>query len=139
MTPSISPTGRINGTRTTVYHIVPYLEGGRFSLEEIAKDNAITMEELHAALAFIDQNREEVMRVNREFDERDARGNPPEIQAKLDAFSIRFRKFREWLMERRRANSETNGNGRLFPAGTLFETFREWEAREELQQQEEVS
>src|SRR5580692_2222799 len=103
MTPTINPNGRIAGTRTSVYDIVPYLESGRFTLEEIARYTAISMEELQVALRYIEENRDEVMRVNREIDERHACGNPPEIQARLDRFSDRFKRFRLWLAEQRKA------------------------------------
>jgi uncharacterized protein (DUF433 family) len=40
MTPTINSNGRIAGTRTSVYDIVPYLKGDRFTLEEIAQYTA---------------------------------------------------------------------------------------------------
>ena len=140
MTLTINKNGRIEGTRTSVYDIVPYLEGDRFTLEEIAQYNAISLEQLQFALKYIEENRDEVMRINREIDERNARGNPPELQAKLDQFGARFKEFHEWLVERRRADAAGNGSRRLFPPGQLLETFRDWMAREdELEKQRGVS
>jgi uncharacterized protein (DUF433 family) len=131
MTPTINPNGRIAGTRTSVYDIVPYLEGGRFTLEEIAKYTAISMEELQVALKYIEENRDEVMLANREIDERHARGNPPEIQAKLDSFSARFGRFRQWLAEQRKAAPGPNGDGQHSPPGAVMQMFREWMDRED--------
>ena len=47
MTPIINRNGRIAGTRTSVYDIVHYLEGNRFTLEQIAHYNAISMEQFN--------------------------------------------------------------------------------------------
>jgi len=121
------PNGRIAGTRTSVYDIVPYLEGGRFTLEDIAKYTAISMEELQVALKYIEENRGEVMRVNREIDERNARGNPPEIQAKLEQASANAKKFREWLAVRRQKSGYATEKWEL---GTLMREFKKWQAQQ---------
>jgi uncharacterized protein (DUF433 family) len=131
MTPTINPNGRIAGTRTSVYDIVPYLEYGKFTFEEIARYTAISMEELQVALEFIEENRDEVMRINREIDERNARGNPPELQAHLDCFGARFKKFRLWLAEQRKAAPSHNGDGRHSPSGSIMQIFHEWMVRED--------
>jgi uncharacterized protein (DUF433 family) len=127
MTPNINPNGRIAGTRTSVYDIVPYLEGGRFTLEEIAQHTAISMEELQVALKYIEENRDEVMRVNREIDERHARGNPPEIQVKIEQASANAKKFREWLAVRRK---QTGYATEKREPGTLMREFKEWQTQQ---------
>ena len=127
MTPTINPNGWIAGTRTSVYEIVPYLEFGRFTLEEIAQYTAISMEELQVALKYIEENRAEVMRVNREIDERHARGNPPEIQAKIEQATANAKQFREWLAMRRKQSGYTTEQR---APGTLMREFKEWQTQQ---------
>jgi uncharacterized protein (DUF433 family) len=133
MTPTISKNGRIEGTRTSVYDIVPYLEGNRFTLDEIAQYNAISMEQLQFALKYIEENRDEVMRVNREIDERHARGNTPEIQAKLEQASANAKKFREWLMLDRSGGGSRTVSATNEPFEKKVEQFKIW-----LKEQEEI-
>ena len=135
MTPTIKPNGRISGTRISVYDIVPYLESGKFTHEQIAHWNGISMEELQVALKYIEENHEDVKRVNRAIDERNDRGNPPEIQARLDRFSARFKKFRLWLAEQRPHGSTQNGDD-LHANGDVLQTFRQWMIREDEREKE---
>jgi len=92
----------IVGTRITVYTIMHYLEGGRDTPEQIAELLRITPEEMAAALEYIKQNKEAVTAEYHKIEERIARGNPPEIQAKLDAIHARF-------VQRRREAHSLNG------------------------------
>jgi uncharacterized protein (DUF433 family) len=104
----ISPTGRILGTRSTVYEVVHYLENGR-TAEEIAGFANLSLEQVEAAIKYIDANREAVMAVHRQIEERIARGNPPEVLAKLEETRERMRL---WLEERAQAKrQEANGVG----------------------------
>src|SRR5438477_129934 len=79
----ITETGRIPGSRLTVYNIVPFLEE-HWDLPKIADLLRITMDQLTAAVKYIEEHRDDVMAVHREIEERIARGNPPEIEAKLE-------------------------------------------------------
>ena len=112
MIPEFREDGRIFGTRISVYDIIPYFEGGRTSLDDIAKYNSLTVDELQMGLQYIDTYRDDVMRINRAIDERHARGNPPEVQAKLDEGSRRSRLFIEWVRKRR---IEIEASGESFP------------------------
>jgi uncharacterized protein (DUF433 family) len=99
---------RIAGTRITVWDITYYLEKGR-SPEYIAEVLPVTVEQVRAAIGYIEAHKEEVMAVHRRIEERHARGNPPEIEAKLAESRA---KMRAWLEERQRAKSqEGNGEG----------------------------
>jgi uncharacterized protein (DUF433 family) len=90
---------RIAGTRITVWLVLHYLEGG-WSRREIAELFELSEDQIQAAMDYIEANREYVMQVHREIEERIARGNPPEIEAKL----VQTRaKMRVWLEERRRS------------------------------------
>jgi uncharacterized protein (DUF433 family) len=89
---------RVAGTRITVWDIVCYLEA-KWSHEDIAQILGITVDQVRVAVQYISDNEAQVMEVHRKIEERNARGNPPEIQAKLDAAHARFteyvKKFRE--------------------------------------------
>jgi uncharacterized protein (DUF433 family) len=102
--------GRIDGLRITIYDIVHYLERGR-SAERIAEILPLTLEQVQAAIRYIEEHKAEVMEVHRRIEERIARGNPPEIEAKLEQSRL---KMEAWIRERRRVqnqNTEVNGEG----------------------------
>jgi uncharacterized protein (DUF433 family) len=73
---------RIAGTRITVWDITYYLANGR-SPEYIAEILPVTEEQVRAAIQYIEEHKEEVMAVHRQIEERHARGNTPEVEAKL--------------------------------------------------------
>ncbi len=97
---------RIAGTRITVWDVPHYLEHGR-SPEYIAGVLPITVEQVHATMRYIEDNKEFVMAVHRQIEERIARGNPPEIEAKL----VESRAKRLALMEQLRKAKRQEGNG----------------------------
>lgn len=97
MKPEVAQNGRIAGTRITVWDVVHYLEHGR-SLEYIAGVLPLSMDELKSAVGFIESNREYVYRVHEQIEERNRRGNPPEIQAKLVESEKRMK---QWLENRK--------------------------------------
>ncbi len=89
---------KINGTRITVYTIVEYLLGA-WSKQRIADLLQLTEEQVQAAIDYIDANKLEVLRTYVKILERIQRGNPPEIQAKLDAGRGRARALMERIRE----------------------------------------
>ena len=102
---------RIAGTRITVWDITHYLEDGTWSQQEIADVLRLSLEQVEAAVKYIDEHKEEVWAVHREIEERHARGNPPELQAKLDASHKEFLEF----AERFRAAKRQEGIGARHP------------------------
>jgi uncharacterized protein (DUF433 family) len=85
--PRIINRGRgpeIEGTRITVYDILDYHLDG-WHRDRIAVTFRISSAQVETALRYIDEHRDEVMAAYQKMLERDARGNPPELQAKLDA------------------------------------------------------
>ncbi len=85
--PKIINRGRgpeIEGTRITVYDVLDYHLDG-WHRDMIADNFDLGSDEVEAAIRYIDEHREEVMAAYQKMLERDARGNPPELQAKLDA------------------------------------------------------
>jgi uncharacterized protein (DUF433 family) len=108
MQAEILKNGRIAGTRSSVYDVVMYTEGG-WQVDEIADILQVTPAQVRAAIQYIEEHREEVMAVHREIEERNARGNPPEVEAKREATRV---KMQAWLRERRRNKpQELNGAG----------------------------
>jgi uncharacterized protein (DUF433 family) len=99
---------RIEGTRITIYDIVHYLEYGR-SYAQIAEILRLTPEQVEAAVRYIEEHKAEVMAVHQEIEARIARGNPPEIEAKLKESHARLL---AWLEAHRQGKSrEVNGEG----------------------------
>ncbi len=98
---------RIAGTRITVYDIVHYLEAGR-PPHEIAAILRLSLEQVQTAIRYIEEHKAEVMAVHREIEERIARGNPPEIEAKRAASRARMQ---AWLRERQHTKNQEEANG----------------------------
>lgn len=92
MKPTIIDRGRgpeIAGSRITVYDVLAETEAGA-TPEELAQWYGLSVEAIHVALRYIEGHREEVLADWRKIQERIARGNPPELQARLDATHARF-------------------------------------------------
>ena len=110
---------RIAGTRISVYAIVEYLQG-EWRPDDIAFWLNLKRDQVDAAICYINDHKEEVMAEYEKIMERINRGNPPELQAKLDAGHARFQAM---IRERRLAqgqethhegNEELRGTGRLY-------------------------
>lgn len=86
----------IAGTRITVYDILDYERIG-WPPERTADWLKVTVEEVEAARFYIERHRAELMPEYEKMLERDRRGNPPELQAKLDAIAGRARRLRDEL------------------------------------------
>ena len=112
METAISDRGRgpeIKGTRITVYDVYHYLESGDWQEQEIAEILGLSMDQLKEAIRFIGDNKTDIQKVHQQIDDRIARGNPPEIDAKL----AESRKNREELLQQGRdaKHQEKNGVG----------------------------
>ena len=95
----------IAGTRITVYDILDYTTNG-WEHAAIAKLLRLSLEQVAAAVEYIDEHQDDVMPQYERILERDRRGNPPEIQARLDRIHVECQA--EWA-ERRRQTQENNG------------------------------
>lgn len=104
-----SGTPRLADSRINVYDVVHYLERGR-SANYIALVLRITLAETRALIQYIEEHKEEVMAVHRKIEERIARGNPPEIEAKLRVSHSKLLALKAEL-ERKRLQEESNGEG----------------------------
>lgn len=79
----------LEGTRITVYDVLDYHKTGMHR-DLIADTLELSSQQVEVAIRYIDEHRDEVMADYAEMLGRDARGNPPELQAKLDAGHERF-------------------------------------------------
>jgi uncharacterized protein (DUF433 family) len=86
---------RIAGTRITVWDVLHYLETG-WSRPEIAVTLRLSEAQVGAVARYIEEHKEELMAVHQQIEARKARGNPPEITAKLAQSST---KLQEWLKQ----------------------------------------
>ncbi len=82
----------IKGTRITVYTILDYLLHA-WPPDRIAAELRITARQVEAAVEHINEHKLDVMQQYLTILERCARGNPPELQAKLDAGHARFQEL----------------------------------------------
>jgi len=85
----VGRTPRIAGSRITVYDVLDYLKTG-WHRDEIAALFDLSSRQVEAALRYIEEHRDEVMAEYEIILARHARGNPPDLQAKLDAGHERF-------------------------------------------------
>jgi uncharacterized protein (DUF433 family) len=79
----------VAGTRITVYDVLDYHKHG-WHRDMIADTLELSSQQVEAAIRYIEEHRDEVMAEYAEMLARDARVNPPELQAKLDAAHERF-------------------------------------------------
>jgi uncharacterized protein (DUF433 family) len=92
---------RIAGTRITVWDILHYLKTG-WSYSEIAEALHLSEAQVEAAARYIEDHRKELMVVQRQIEDRKARGNPPEIQGKLAKSRM---KLQAWLKQHHKTNT----------------------------------
>lgn len=96
-------THRVIGTRTSVYLVMDYYVAKR-PVDEIAHDLRLTVGQVRDASDFIEANKELVQANYQEMLDRCARGNPPEVEAKLVKTREKMRKF----LEERRALAQNS-------------------------------
>src|SRR5438552_385178 len=102
MQPTIIDRGRgpeIAGTRITVYDILDYSKHN-WHPNSIASWLDVSTDQVLAALQYIEEYQTEVLAEYQAILDRCARGNPPELQARLDADHA---KFLEMVRQRRLA------------------------------------
>jgi uncharacterized protein (DUF433 family) len=108
--PEIIVTGRgpqFKDSRITVYDVLAETQAGA-TPEELATWYGLTVEHIQVALRYIDDHRAEVEEGWRHIKERHARGNPPDLQARLEASHAHWGPL---LAELKRRHQEPSGNG----------------------------
>jgi uncharacterized protein (DUF433 family) len=99
----------VAGTRITVFDIIPYLRANH-SPTYIASILGLSTREVLALMRYLEEHRDEVMAINQKIEERIARGNPPEVEARRQASHERMLALRDEL-QRRRREEEAKGAG----------------------------
>jgi uncharacterized protein (DUF433 family) len=102
---------RISGSRITVFDVFYYLDAG-WEPTQIAELFDLSPGQIQDAVHYIEDHKDEVLAVHHQIEERNARGNPPEVLAKLEKSQA---KMEAWLRQRRKAPT-TEGNGEGHPA-----------------------
>jgi uncharacterized protein (DUF433 family) len=101
----------IEGTRITVYDVLDYHKLG-WHRDMIAATLDLSSRQVEVAIGYIEEHRDEVMADYEEMLARDARGNPPELQAKLDAAHERLQaKLRELREAKNREAQDARHSG----------------------------
>jgi uncharacterized protein (DUF433 family) len=85
----VGNTPRIEGSRITVFDVLDYHKHN-WHPSDIARLFKLTTRQIEIAIEYIGEHKDEVMEVYSRILERHARGNPPELQAKLDEGHERF-------------------------------------------------
>src|SRR5262249_45398343 len=99
----------IEGTRITVYDILDYTTEN-WEPAAIAAWLRISSDQVRAAIRYIEEHKEEVTANYQKILDRCARGNPPELQARLDAIHAECQA--RWAeMRRQKKIQEANGEG----------------------------
>ena len=101
----------VAGTRITVYDVLDYHKHG-WHRDMIADTLELSSQQVEAAIRYIEEHRDEVMAEYREMLARDARGNPPELQANLDAGHERFLAMVREIREAKNREAQDAGDSR---------------------------
>jgi uncharacterized protein (DUF433 family) len=99
--------------RITVYDVLHYLEAGH-DAAYIATVLPISVEEVQAFQRYIDAHRAEVMAEHRKIEDRLAKGNPPEVEARLRRSPWRARLQAKWDEIQAKRGGAPNGEGNPF-------------------------
>ncbi len=98
--------------RITVFDIIPYLQAGHHPTS-IAAVFGISTPEVEALVNYIEDHQAEEMETNRQIEERTARGNRPEVEARLRQSSWHAKIHAPWEQLRRHRATEENHEGDL--------------------------
>jgi uncharacterized protein (DUF433 family) len=98
----VGRTPRIAGSRITIYDILDYHKTG-WCRDEIAALFDLRSRQVEAAIRYIEAHRDEVMAEYNIILARHARGNPSELEAKLNAAHERLQAM---LRERRQGTGQ---------------------------------
>jgi uncharacterized protein (DUF433 family) len=110
----------VKGTRITVYAILDYLLLA-WPPDQIAASFRLSSDQVHAAIAYINDHTLEVLRDYIKILERAERGNPPEVQAIVDA---NHEKFMQTVAKIRQIE-ETDAGARQLMVAALIEEYRQ--------------
>ena len=86
--------------RITVFDVLPYLQAGHHPTY-IAAVFSLSTREVAALADYIEQHKAEVLDMNRRIEERIARGNPPEVEARRRRSHAKLLALRDEFRRRR--------------------------------------
>jgi hypothetical protein len=95
----VTPEGRLVNSRINCHDVYHYLKSFR-PHTEIAITFRISQEEVLALIHYIVEHEEEVEANWQAFEADVAKGNPPDVQAKLDASHLKLQQMREAFLQR---------------------------------------
>jgi hypothetical protein len=104
----VNAEGRLLRIRINCHHVYDYLKHDR-PHTEIALALQIYPEEVLALIHYIVEHEEEVEATWQAFEAKAAKGNPPEVEAKLVETRARMK---AWLEDRQRQRAEENAGER---------------------------
>jgi hypothetical protein len=96
--------------RVTVFDVIPYLRAGHHPTY-VAAVLGISTPEVEALVQYLEDHKAEVMEANRQIEERIARGNPPEVEARLGESPWHAKVEARWEELRRRRAAEKGHEG----------------------------
>ena len=112
----------VAGTRITVYDVLDYHNLG-WHRDMIAVTLSLSSQQVEVAIRYIEEHRDEVLAEYEEMLARDACGNPPELQAKLDAGHERFLAMVQERREAKKLGSQGACFSLLIKAGSAVTNF----------------
>jgi uncharacterized protein (DUF433 family) len=89
----------IEGTRVTVYVVFEYVQAGR-APEWIAGNLRVSVEQVQAAMKFIEEHKDEVESAYKKAQERIEQGNPEWADRRLTENRVKFEAFVKQCRER---------------------------------------
>jgi uncharacterized protein (DUF433 family) len=101
----------LEGTRITVYDVLDYHSLG-WHRDMIAVTLSLSSQQVEVAIQYLEEHRDEVTAEYEEMLARDARGNPPELQAKIDAAHERLHARLRELREAKQRRGQDAGHSR---------------------------
>ncbi len=124
----------IAGTRLTVYNLLTYFLDPTATEAYICKLYDLTPEQVAAARAYVLNNPETVLARHLEIEAQMGAGNAPEVVERAKQTNATLLKFKDWLIERQRAEARENADASARESGKngsgRFPRFREWFAEQ---------
>ena len=121
----------IEGTRFTVYNLLPYFFDPTATEDYICRVCELTPDQVAAARSYAFQNAVPVLEEHLKIEARMAEGNPPEvIEASNKAHNV-FIAFKGWLEKEKRSMEELECQSASIKPGERLQSFREWFAEQQ--------
>jgi uncharacterized protein (DUF433 family) len=100
----------IAGSRITVYDVLAETQVGT-PVAQLAREWHLDVAQIELALRYIEEHKEEVLREYQKIKERHARGNPPHIQAMIDATHAKYAPLFAEIRRRAKDDADARASG----------------------------